>query len=187
MAELLQLCNEQGEMITDRALPREEVLEKGILHGASHVWIWRRTEEGIEVGVQKRSSHMQSWPGRYDISAAGHIKFGSNPAETAIREVGEELDLEVSEEQLSFLLTYRTEVQVLSRPEWTENEIQWIYFLELPAGETIRFTDKEVDSFSWKTIDAFQQEVLAPEISESWVPHDPEYFEHIIRSLKHLS
>jgi 8-oxo-dGTP pyrophosphatase MutT (NUDIX family) len=46
------------------------------------------------VVLQKRAATKDVWPGRFDASAAGHVRFGETPAEAA-REIEEELGLEV--------------------------------------------------------------------------------------------
>ena len=56
MQELWQLFNEQGLPIENEGRTKDEVFSNGLLHGASHVWIWRKSEKGIEVLLQKRAS-----------------------------------------------------------------------------------------------------------------------------------
>lgn len=63
---------------------RNEAHEKGILHGASHVFICRRDADGLKVLLQRRSADKDSYPGCLDTSSAGHIARGSDFLETAL-------------------------------------------------------------------------------------------------------
>ncbi|HYH74595.1 MAG TPA: hypothetical protein VD735_01405 [Candidatus Saccharimonadales bacterium] len=76
MPELWQLYSEQGVALAGQGAPKDEVFTQGLLHGASHVWIWRTTPDGVAVLLQKRAVDKRTWPSRYDISAAGHIDLG---------------------------------------------------------------------------------------------------------------
>ena len=49
----------------------------------------------------------ESFPGLFDTSSAGHIPSGSDPIESALRELLEELGIEATEEQLSFVGFFR--------------------------------------------------------------------------------
>ena len=63
----------------------------GDLHGASHVFLARLRGGRAELLLQKRSAQKDSFPGLYDISAAGHLDPGEDFAAAARRELAEEL------------------------------------------------------------------------------------------------
>lgn len=56
----------------------------------------------MQILLQKRSLTKASFPGCFDISSAGHIPAGCGYAESAIREIREELGIDVSENELIF-------------------------------------------------------------------------------------
>src|SRR5688572_29603237 len=77
---LIQLYDEQGDQIPGKGASGKDILDKGLLHAAAHVWIWRRAKKGqIEILLQKRADELRTWPGRYDISTAGHIDLDDRP------------------------------------------------------------------------------------------------------------
>ena len=79
--------------------------EDGNFHRTAHVWIMNDKKELL---IQKRSSTKKSHPNFWDISGAGHIRAGETVIEGAIRELKEELGLEVKEEDLQYIATIKS-------------------------------------------------------------------------------
>jgi len=52
------------------------------------------------IYIQHRAASKRLWPGRKTISASGHVDPGETFAQAAVREVREELGIELSEEDL---------------------------------------------------------------------------------------
>ncbi|MCR5262231.1 MAG: NUDIX domain-containing protein, partial [Clostridiales bacterium] len=96
--EYLDICGENGEP-TGETVSRAEAHSRGILHRTAHVWIVRKTGEGREVLLQKRSMDKDSFPGRWDTSSAGHIPAGEEPLGSALRELSEELGITARPDQ----------------------------------------------------------------------------------------
>ena len=92
--------NRTGEM-----KEREQVHRDGDIHGTAHVWVIRNSKETgrPEVLLQKRSEKKDIFPGCFDVSAAGHLDAGEDFPEAAVRELKEELGLEVKPEELERL------------------------------------------------------------------------------------
>ena len=85
---------------TDRVLSqasRHEVHRNGWRHRAVHIFIFNRAGE---LFLQKRSRWKDVHPGCWDSSAAGHLNAGEDYEETAIREVREEMGVEVERVEL---------------------------------------------------------------------------------------
>lgn len=85
---------------TGDIIERGEAHRKGVAHRTSHVWIVRRKQDKVQVLLQKRCMTKDSYPGCYDISSAGHIPNGSEYDESAIRELSEELGVDIEPKQL---------------------------------------------------------------------------------------
>ena len=94
--EMLDILNEDGSP-TGKQVSKKEAHEKGLWHRAAHVWL---VNNNNEILVQKRAQHIESHPGEYDISAAGHLSAGDSPMEGALREVEEELGIKLDSEEL---------------------------------------------------------------------------------------
>ena len=70
---------------------RADVHRDADWHRSVHVWLL--DVERRVVLMQKRSLGKDTFPGRWDISAAGHIEAGREACETAARECEEELGI----------------------------------------------------------------------------------------------
>ena len=75
--ECFALRREDGSL-TGEIKPRALVHRDGDLHGASHVFLARLRGGRAELLLQKRSAQKDSFPGLYDISAAGHLDPGDH-------------------------------------------------------------------------------------------------------------
>ena len=102
MMEYLDLVDEKGNP-TGEIVSRNSAHREGLLHRTAHVWIVRECDGRTQILLQKRSMKKESFPGLFDTSSAGHIPSGSDPIESALRELLEELGIEATEEQLSFV------------------------------------------------------------------------------------
>jgi isopentenyldiphosphate isomerase len=97
--EFFDVIDENG-MPTGETVERAEAHRGAIPHRTSHVWIARRKGGTVQILLQKRCMTKDSFPGCYDISSAGHIPAGDDFIPSAIRELKEELGVEIAEEAL---------------------------------------------------------------------------------------
>lgn len=138
-----------------------------MLHGASHVWIWRTNNSQTEILLQKRSANKRTWPSRYDISAAGHIDLGEEPMTAALRETSEEIGLTIAENDLKLITVHR--VHMAAGKGAIENEFEWVYILELQSELGFDLQKSEVASIEWKNIGVFRDELKHK--PDDYVPH----------------
>lgn len=105
---------------------RSDAHARGLWHHTFHCWLVRRDGDGRErVLFQRRSRDKDTNPGRYDITAAGHLAAGETIRE-AVRELEEELGLRVSLEDLTPLGTFREE---------DEGEAQGVRYIDREVSE----------------------------------------------------
>ncbi|WP_458463776.1 NUDIX hydrolase [Paenibacillus sp.] len=83
---------------------RSEVHAKGYWHRSFHCWIVRDEGEQRLVLFQRRRDIKDTFPGCYDITAAGHLTAGEQ-LQDASRELEEELGVHVAFKALTYLLT----------------------------------------------------------------------------------
>lgn len=179
-SELWQLFDEQGRSIGNQGAARQDVYQKALLHGASHVWIWRETDGKPNILLQIRALDKKTWPGHYDISAAGHIDFGEDAVIAAAREVHEEIGVEVNDEDLKLIGVER---RFLPVPDtgYIENEFCWLFILKLEDDTNFELTDGEVDSLVWKTIEKIKAELKT---DAKYVQHGNLYYETVFRAIQ---
>ena len=89
--EIFDVVNEHDEVIGRR--PRCEVHRLGLKHRAVHVLVFNSRGE---VFLQKRSMKKDTAAGLWDSSSSGHVDSGEEYDACAVRELGEEIGLQVA-------------------------------------------------------------------------------------------
>lgn len=178
MDELWQLYNEDGSVLEGKGATKDHVFSEGLLHGASHVWIWRDNDGVLEVLLQKRSANKRTWPDRFDISAAGHIDLAENQLTAALRETKEEIGLDIDSDNLQEIS--REKVYMTAENGAIENEFQWLYLLKFPENSEFILQEEEVDSLVWKELAEFETECS----TDLYVPHGQAYYSKVIAAIK---
>ena len=126
--EVWQMYNRSGEPDPD-----------GQLTANANIWLYRRTERGIEVLFQKRSKYIDKNAGKFDVSAGGHIDEGETPLVAALRETREEIGAELSARELTFLCSFRSGEKLLH-----------VYVVDWTGREDVfHFNDNEVELVKW--------------------------------------
>lgn len=178
MDELWQLYDEQGQVISGKGATKDNVFNNGLLHGASHVWIWRVKDSQREVLLQQRAADKRTWPNRFDISAAGHIDLGEKPLDAAIRETVEEIGLNVVGDELKLFCVNRTYLKAENGA--IENEFQWLYSLKLTNETDFALQYTEVKSLMWVSLEQFKAE----NNGERYVPHGEQYYNTVASAIE---
>ncbi len=180
MKELWQLYNNIGTPINTKGATDDEILSKGLLHAAAHVWVWRENNGKKELLLQKRSQNKRTWPNLLDISAAGHIDLGESPQDAAKREAHEELGIIIKSEDLFMFGVYRCSMMAQDGAS-KENEFCWLYTYKMVDGSTIKLADGEVSSVVWKNIEEIKNGYSNTDL---YVPHGSTYFSLVFEAIE---
>ena len=97
--EFFDVYNNHG-VPTGEKVERSIAHEKGILHGAVHIYIYRLKNGFLEILLQKRADNKDSFPSCWDTSCAGHVSSGDSFETTVLKELSEELGINVPFEKL---------------------------------------------------------------------------------------
>ena len=144
--ELLTQVDEHNKVIG--SISRGEAHEKrGIFYRTIYVLVKNNNEQ---VLVQKRSSTKDLYPDCWDLSVGGHVNFGQNYVETAAREVGEELGLEVSEADL--IPKGEVLVKLPNSGEYFN-----VFEYKLKHSEVIKVSEEEINDTRWMTIEEIKK------------------------------
>lgn len=139
------------ERITAESKPRSLIHRDGDLHPTVHVWIISRKDMGVYVLLQKRSEQKLLHPGCYDVSAAGHVTQGGEFREAAVRELQEELGLEIQPQKLEFIGIIRNSAESNGM---IDNELSAVYLYNEPVDtDSLKLQSSEVDEVCWGEID----------------------------------
>jgi len=140
--ELLTQVDENNKVIG--SIPRGEAHERpGVFYRTIYVLVINGKDE---VLIHKRSATKDLYPNRWDLSVGGHVNYQDSYEETAVRELREELGLEVSEVDL----TSKGEVLV-KLPN--SGEFFNVFEYHLKPGEKISTAEEEIQETRWMKVD----------------------------------
>lgn len=124
--------------------PQEEVWEKGLLHRIVRIMV--EDEQG-RILLQKRSMEVDTFPGCWDHSAAGHVDVGEDYEEAAKRELQEELG--ISNATLHKVAVYRTNNTFKGRKL---NRFNALYKATIDSATALDLQESEVSDAKWFTL-----------------------------------
>jgi len=149
--EIFDVVNERDEVVGKQ--PRSEVHRLGLMHRATHVLVFNARGQ---IFLQKRSLKKDRQPGVWDSSASGHLNCGEYYDACAVREVREEIGLQLDEfPRWLFKLAASAE---------TDQEHVWVYRCE--AEGPFKLDPEEIESGRW----------FAPEEVTRWITERPKDF-----------
>ncbi len=120
--EYFDILDENGNQ-TNLIKKRTEVHRDGDWHKAVHIWI---INENGDILLQRRASNKDIYPNMLDISCAGHLTTGDDSITGALRELKEELNLEIEPEELNYITTLKRSPK---DKEFIDNEFDDLYLL----------------------------------------------------------
>ncbi len=148
--EYFDVYNEDGTK-TGEVVLRSVAHEKGLLHGAVHIYVYRKKKDGYDILIQKRADDKDSFPSKWDTSCAGHVSSGDGFEETVVKELREELGIEVSCKDAVWCFTsIVTKTNVFYGKEFCDHEIYKVYKLLYDAPiESFDFQKEEISDLRW--------------------------------------
>ena len=148
--EFLDICDENG-IPTGDTVERSTAHREDVRHRTAHVWIIRERDGKHEILMQKRSLSKDSFPGCFDTSSAGHIPAGSEPLQSAIRELYEELGITASEEDLDFAGIFRNHYEkVFYEKPFRDNEVSFVFVCKKPVDiSDLTLQEEELSGAEW--------------------------------------
>ena len=100
MEEKFDVLNEFGEF-TGEVATREECHKKGLWHRAVYAFI---IDKNSNILLQKRSAKKKLWPNMWDVTVGGHVDAGEFGRQSLIREVKEELGIDITDDDIKYLV-----------------------------------------------------------------------------------
>jgi isopentenyldiphosphate isomerase len=178
--EIFDIVNERDEVVGQNT--RREVHARGLWHRAVHVLVFNARGE---VFLQKRSMKKDIAAGKWDSSASGHLDSGEDYDACAVRELREELGLDLdkkissttsegralrvpkSKDESGTRGTRPSELKKLFKIDACKEtgwEFCWVYRCENEGPFTLH--PDEIESGDW----------FAPEKVTCWIAEKPDDF-----------
>ena len=175
--ELIDILNEDGSCAGIQKM-KSEAHEKGLWHASVQIWIYNSKNE---ILIQQRAHTKDTYPNLWDISVAGHLSVGDSHITASIREIKEEIGLDISAEALDFLKTVKKSKQ--PSPTIKDNEFNHLYLLHSDfIIEELKLQTEEVAAVKLIPIKDFKQSI--EQNSKEFVPHGKEYYNYIIKNIE---
>ncbi len=142
MDELIDILDEAGRP-TGEVVLKSEAHRLGLWHRCFHCWICGSDAEGSYLLLQRRAASKDTWPGYLDITAAGHLSAGEETLD-GLREVEEELGLQVGPDRLVPLGTRKIEQQI---PQGWDREFHEVFLIaDNTPPDSLRLQKEEVEA-----------------------------------------
>jgi len=169
MQEIIDVCDSNGNY-TGQKLPRSEIHKNKLWHRTVHVQILDFNNCAL---FQLRSMEKDSFPNKLDISAAGHISSGEKIITAALRELEEELGLQLEENRLEYIDDFASE-QPMPNGD-IDREIQSFFIARITESEKLmlKIQESEVQKILWFTGPELKKALR--ENAESFAPNKEEY------------
>lgn len=167
--EYIDVLTPEGRL-TGTKKTKEQIHIDGDWHRAVHVWI---INSNNEVLMQRRSKTKVNCPNMWDISVAGHISAGEDAMTSAIREIEEEIGIEIQESELKHLGELTAE-SILNDGTYINKEYNDVYLIEKDIElSQMKKQESEVEDLKYISIDELKRwiEEKNPEL----VDHEEEF------------
>ena len=140
--ELWQLYYPNGEPILGKGWEsaNDNPRTDNDIIGVVVIFLYRFRGGELEFLWQKRSENVSFYAGDWDFAAGGHINLGETGVEAAMRELKEEIGVDVLAEELEYV----------TMTSYGKNRFGWLYVVDwTERGDEYNFDDGEVSEVKW--------------------------------------
>jgi len=176
--EYIDILNSEGQP-TGKSCLKDEAHQQGWFHPTVHVWFYTASPALL---LQKRSLSKQTFPGFWDVSVAGHVSAGESILEGALREVKEEIGLDIQEIDL-------LPIDIRKNINRFENgvidcEFQHVFLVNLTSDiSQLRVQEDEVDAVRLFTFEELNTCMLQNHPNFKIVPANMNYYQFIMNAV----
>ncbi len=176
MDELIDILDIKGNYTGKTALKSEAHL-KGLFHPTVHIWFY--TDTG-KILLQQRGKNKEMYPLKWDVSVAGHVGAGEPLELGALREVKEEVGVDIPLDSLEKIGVFKVE----KRHSETifDREFNHTFLCLVDETVQLRKQESEVEALQWLTIHEFQNWIKQK--NPSLIPNSRVRFQMIITEIK---
>lgn len=202
--ELLDIFDE--DMVKIGTSERKEVHRQGFWHQTFHCWFVKKINNELYVYVQKRQKGKDTFPEKFDVTAAGHLLSTETP-EDGIREVKEELGIDVdltklvpmgivaneivtetyTDREFCHIYLYLSDNNFVDFMLQTE-EVSGMYLIKLADLEDVICRRKnELAATGYEINDNHANSLTTVLTVNDFVPHQQSYFEAVFSKMHEIN
>ena len=161
---------------------KDEAHLNGWFHPTVHVWFYTTSPALL---LQKRSLSKQTFPGFWDVSVAGHVSFGESILQAALREVKEEIGLDIQPEDLK-LLDIRKNTNRFKNGI-VDCEYQHVFLVKLETTiSKLKIQESEVDAVRLFSFEELKNCMSQNDPIYKIVPADMSYYQFVMDAVMKL-
>ncbi|MGB5436116.1 MAG: NUDIX domain-containing protein [Maribacter sp.] len=179
MDELVDILDSEGNF-TGKTAMKSIAHKKGLFHPTVHVWFY--TKNG-QVLIQQRGKDKDIHPLLWDVSVAGHVGAGEDFETSAIREISEEIGLNIYPGKLEKIGVFKSIQRHHDNLIDCEFHHTFLCELKVPLHE-LKKQDAEVEALDLISLIQFSEETWGLAHLKKYVPHGVEYYKEIIKAIK---
>ena len=179
MDERIDIWDETGTPTGVTAM-KSEAHRDALWHPTVHIWFFTAT--GM-VLLQRRAEDKDTYPGLWDVSVAGHIGAGESLLLGALREISEEIGLQVEESELELIAVHK---EAKDHPNGIrDREFRHVYLCELRTPlEDLEPQESEVAELKLIPLMQWAEEVWGLARPGPYVPHGADYYGKVIKEIR---
>ncbi|MGB4759369.1 MAG: NUDIX domain-containing protein [Candidatus Saccharimonadales bacterium] len=181
MEEQYDVLDKQGNP-TGEVLPKSVVHDRELLHASVFIWIYNMKGE---VLLQLRAQDKKSFPGVWDVSVAGHMSAGDTPLQTAVREIKEEIGIDIHETELQ-QVEFTSDV-VPWLPNKTHPEFCWVYILYKELDPTkLEIQEEELTGVRLESLVDIKATRLKPGSEKIYAARNPKIYDSAFNEIEKI-
>lgn len=167
--EYIDVLDKDGNK-TGQIKSKPDIHKEGDWHKAVHIWILNLRNELL---IQRRSAAKENYPNLWDISVAGHVSAGEDSITSGLREIEEEIGVNLNSEDFEYLFTV-AEQAVLNDGTYVDNEIHDVYLVRADIDiSDITMQKEEVAEVKFVDFQDLKKQIASN--PSDFVPHREEY------------
>jgi len=179
MDELIDIVTQDGQPTGKTAL-KSEVHSKGYYHNTAHVWFY--TSDG-KILLAQRAATKTICPLLWDVSVAGHVDAGETVEQAALREVLEEIGVEIKESSL-----YKVGIFSCFQAYYNgivDNEFHYTFIAEFKVNiDEVVFNTEEVEAIKLVSISEFQDLLEGSHNNGHFIASNKTYYLKVLSCIK---
>ena len=179
MEEFIDIVNKDG-VLTGASALKSEIHSQGHYHNTAHVWLYTKTGE---ILLAQRAASKVICPLLWDVSVAGHVDSGETIKQAAVREVKEEINLTISENDLYKIGVFEC---FQNYPNGIfDNEFHHTYIAELHLElNQLKPQENEVQALKLVTFQFYLEALEHSDTNSHFIKSNSVYYHFVLNAIK---